>query len=182
MTLAGISVVLALAMSASAEQTATKHLSVATSGPAGAVVPGTRVSLTIDVTPKPEMHVYAPEQKDFIPISLVLEANPRVKVHAARYPKPEKYKPLDETQLVYTRPFRIVQDVTVAATPAMVERAKTPGATLTIKGTLKYQACDNSICYAPVTVPVAWSISLKSPTTVSSSSSSVSDRHVARSH
>lgn len=172
MSLAGISVVLALAMSAAAEQTATKHLSVATSGPAGAVAPGTRVSLVIDVTPKPEMHIYAPEQKDFIPISLALEANRALKPHAARFPKPEKYKPLDETQLVYSKPFRIVQDVTVAATPAVLERAKTAGATLTIKGALKYQACDNSICYAPVTVPVAWSISLRSPTPASASSAS----------
>jgi DsbC/DsbD-like thiol-disulfide interchange protein len=145
-----------------ADQTETKHLTVATSAPAGAVAPGSRVSLVIDVAPKPEMHVYAPEQKELIPISLVLEANRAVKAHAARFPKPEKYKPLDEVQFVYSKPFRIIQDVTVSTTSALLERAKAAGTTLTIKGALKYQACDNSICYAPVTVPVAWTISLKS--------------------
>jgi DsbC/DsbD-like thiol-disulfide interchange protein len=151
-----LSLVLALVLSSAADRVETKHLTVATSAPAGAVAPGTRVSLVVDVTPKPEMHVYAPEQKGLIPISLVLEANRAVKAHATRFPKSEKFKPLDEVQFVYSRPFRIVQDVTV--TP------KATG-TITIKGTLKYQACDNAICYAPVTVPVAWSISLTSTTT-----------------
>ena len=31
-------------------------------------------------------------------------------------------------------------------------------ADITIKGTLTYQACDDSICYAPVSVPVAWTV------------------------
>ncbi len=157
-----ISFVLALVLSA-ASQTETKHLTVATSAPAGTVAPGARVSLVIDVVPKPEMHVYAPEQKELIPISLVLEANRAVKAHAARFPKSEKFKPLDEVQFVYSKPFRIVQDVTVTTTSAALEQAKGKGTTVTIKGALKYQACDNSICYAPVTVPVAWTIGLKSP-------------------
>ena len=150
-----MSLLLALALAgASADRTETKHLTVATSAPAGPAVPGTRVSLVIDVAPKAEMHVYAPEQKGLTPITLVLEPNRAVKAHAPRFPKSEKFKPLDEVQFVYSKPFRIVQDVTVPAAAA--------GTALTIKGTLKYQACDNAICYAPVTVPVSWTISLKS--------------------
>jgi DsbC/DsbD-like thiol-disulfide interchange protein len=152
-----MSLLVALSLAgASADRTETKHLTVATSAPAGPVVPGTRVSLVIDVAPKAEMHVYAPEQKGLIPITLVLEPNRAVKAHAPRFPKSEKFKPLDEVQFVYSKPFRIVQEVTVTAPGA--------GGTLTIKGTLKYQACDNSICYAPVTVPVAWTIGLTSTT------------------
>jgi len=141
---------------AAAGQTETKHLTAATSAPAGAVAPGARVSLVIEIAPKPEMHVYAPEQKGLVPISLVLEPTRAVKAHAARFPKSEKFKPLDEVQFVYSKPFRIVQDVTVSASAAATA--------LTIRGTLKYQACDNAICYAPVTVPVSWTINLKSAT------------------
>jgi DsbC/DsbD-like thiol-disulfide interchange protein len=156
-----MSLLVALSLAgASADRTETKHLTVATSAPAGPVVPGTRVSLVIDVSPKAEMHVYAPEQKGLIPITLVLEPNRAVKAHAPRFPKSEKFKPLDEVQFVYSKPFRIVQEVTVTAPPGHVGA----GGTLTIKGTLKYQACDNSICYAPVTVPVAWTIGLTSTT------------------
>jgi DsbC/DsbD-like thiol-disulfide interchange protein len=168
MTAFSIPVILALAIGAAGAPTTTKHLTVATSVSPAAAVPGTRVSLVLDVTPKPAMHVYAPEQKDYIPISLTLEANDAVKAHVIQFPKPEKLflKDLGETQLVYTRPFRIVQDVTVARSRAVVDRAGTAGATLTIKGALKYQACDNSICYAPVTVPVAWTLDLKRPVKV----------------
>ena len=55
---------------------------------------------------------------------------------------------LKETQLVYSKPFRIAQDVTL----------KEPSAPLTIKGTVRYQACDDTICYRPTNVPVQWTI------------------------
>ncbi len=143
----------------------TKHLTVAPSSPAAAVAPGARVSLTLEVTPRPTMHVYAPGQKDYISIALALQADSDITADAARFPKPEKLllKALGETQLVYRRPFRIVQDVTVAGTAALLARARTPGATVAVQGTLRYQACDDIICYVPVDVPVSWTIALKPP-------------------
>jgi DsbC/DsbD-like thiol-disulfide interchange protein len=146
-----------------AAPTETKHLLVTVSSPAGAVAPGARVSLTLDVTPKATMHVYAPEQKEYIPISLTLQADPAIKPSAVQFPRPEKLRlnALDDSQLVYSKPFRIVQDVTIAGTPAVLDRSRTPGATVTVKGTLRYQACDNIICYVPVNVPVAWTVALK---------------------
>ena len=32
--------------------------------------------------------------------------------------------------------------------------------TLTLRGTLDYQACDDSICYNPVSVPLSWTVTL----------------------
>jgi Disulphide bond corrector protein DsbC len=143
--------------------TETKHLTMAVSSHAVAVAPGTRVSLTLDVTPKPTMHVYAPGQKGFVPISLTIQADPEITTGAVQFPKAEKLRvnPDDDAQLVYSKPIRIAQDVTVAATPAVLARARTPGATVIVKGTLRYQACDDNICYVPVNVPVAWTIALK---------------------
>ena len=146
----------------SADSTTTKHLTVATSAPPAAVLPGARVSLVVDVTPKPDMHVYAPGQKDFIPVSLTLAANDAIKAATAQFPVAEKLevKELGETHLVYTKPFRIVQDVTIAKS-APVTRSDIRSSTVTVKGTLKYQACDTSICYAPVSVPVTWTLALQ---------------------
>ena len=143
-----------------APATETKHLTVTTSS-AAAASPGTRVSLIIDVTPKPTMHVYAPGQKEYIPVSLAIQADPAIKTSAARFPAPEKVRleALGGTQLVYSKPFRIVQDVTL--TQATFDRARAGGATIAVKGTLRYQACDDTICYVPVDVPVAWAIALK---------------------
>jgi DsbC/DsbD-like thiol-disulfide interchange protein len=98
------------------------------------------------------MHVYAPEQKDVIPITLKLATDESVRTQALKYPKPEKYffAPLKETQFVYSKPFRITQPVTLAA-----------AGQVTITGTVRYQACDDSICYLPQNVPVSWTVVVK---------------------
>ena len=142
----------------SADPTTTKHLTVSTSAIPAAVAPGARVSLVVEVAPKPTMHVYAPGQKDFIPVSLTLAASDAIKAETPQFPVAEKLevKELGETHLVYTKPFRIVQAVTIAKS-ALVRRSST----ITVKGTLKYQACDTSICYAPVSVPVTWTLALQ---------------------
>jgi DsbC/DsbD-like thiol-disulfide interchange protein len=130
-------------------------VTVSTSAAKETVAPGERVALTIDIAPKASMHVYAPGQKDYIPVSITLEKNAAIKVEAPRFPPPEKreVKELGETQLVYTKPFRVVQEV------ALLKAAAKPGP-LTLKGTIKYQACDETICYAPITVPVTWALTI----------------------
>jgi DsbC/DsbD-like thiol-disulfide interchange protein len=140
------------------EPIATKHLTIATSASRESVAPGARVSLHVDIAPKPTMHVYAPGQKDYIAVSLTLAGSAAVKSAAIQFPKPETREVKDlGTQLVYSKPFRIVQDITLA-------KDLSPAAgPLTVKGALKYQACDESICYAPVTVPVTWTLTVKKP-------------------
>ena len=147
----------------------TAHLTVTTSASQDAVAPGTRLSLMVDVAPKPKMHVYAPGQEGYIAITLTLDPDPAFTAGKATYPAGEKIliKILNETQLVYAKPFRIAQDVTLrrgsgqalASTPEMRRRA-TDGASLTIKGALRYQACDDKICYLPVNMPLAWTLKL----------------------
>jgi hypothetical protein len=132
----------------------TKHLTVITSASPDAVAPGKRVSLAVDVAPKPKMHVYAPGQDGYIAITLTLDADPAFTAGKAKYPAGEKIliKILNETQLVYAKPFRIAQDLTL--------RPAAKGPSLTVKGTLRYQACDDTICYLPTTVPVSWTVKL----------------------
>jgi len=139
----------------------TAHLTVTASASQEAVAPGTRVSLRVDVAPKAKMHVYAPGQEGYIAITLTLDPAPAFTAGKAKYPAGEKIliPVLNETQLVYAKPFRIAQDVLLASTPAMRQQAATNGA-LTIKGTVRYQACDDTICYLPTNVPVEWTVTL----------------------
>ena len=148
---------------AAGDKTETPHLTVTTSASDAVVAPGTRFSLLADVAPKPKMHVYAPGQKDYIAIDLAIQPDEMIRIQPATYPPAEKYffEPLKETQLVYSRPFRIVQDVTLPVTQAARQRAKAEGATLTIKGTLRYQACDDKVCYIPKSIPVSWTVKLR---------------------
>lgn len=137
----------------------TRHLTATLSVGQPVVGPGGRVSLLVDITPKPKMHVYSPQQKDYIPVSITLEANPAFRAERAVFPKPEKFffEPLKETQLVYSKPFRIVQNIVLKPQPSNVEEIK-------VIGTLRYQACDDAICYLPKDVPVSWTVRLKSAT------------------
>jgi DsbC/DsbD-like thiol-disulfide interchange protein len=158
-----VKILLALTVAASlllqdapASKKETKHLTVTTSASPETVASGKRLSLAVDVAPKPKMHVYSPGQAGYIGITLTLDADPAFTAAKAKYPAGEKiYMPLlKETQLVYAKPFRIAQDVVVR-----------PGggvAALTIKGTLRYQACDDTICYLPTNVPVEWRVKVAS--------------------
>ena len=133
----------------------TSHLTVTTSAGTAA---GTRLPLYVDIALKPKMHVYAPGEKDAIPVTLTLTPDETIKVSPADFPAPEKYyfEPIKLTQLVYSKPFRITQLVTVAA-PA----SRSAGATRVVKGVLRYQACDDKVCYVPKSVPVSWTLPIR---------------------
>jgi DsbC/DsbD-like thiol-disulfide interchange protein len=125
------------------------------------VAPGTHFSVVLDVAPAAGMHVYAPGVRGYKPIALVIDSQPGVIVGGAQYPPSETYhfKPLDERVQVYQHPFRIVQDVTVDASPQGT--AALAGRTsITLSGTLSYQACDDKLCFTPQTVPLTWTVSL----------------------
>ncbi len=112
---------------------------------------GRKVSLLLDVTPKPKMHVYAPGQQGYIAITLTLDDDPSFTAAKAKYPAGEKFfmPALNETQLVYAKPFRITQEVTFTNSRV---------APRIVKGRLRYQACDDQICYLPQTVAVEWTL------------------------
>ena len=131
----------------------TAHLSMTTAASAATATRGGKLTLSVDVTPKPGMHVYAPGQDGYIAIVLTLDADPALAPAKAKYPAGEKYvmPALNETMLVYAKPFRIAQDVTI----------KAASGTKIIKGSVRYQACDDKICYLPKTVPVEWTIAVR---------------------
>ncbi|MDQ3170374.1 MAG: redoxin domain-containing protein, partial [Acidobacteriota bacterium] len=136
-----------------------RQLSVTTSQTDVTAAPGTKVSLLVDVFPKPKMHVYAPEQTGgYIRVELVLDDDAGVTEAKPVFPAASDYyfDPLKETFKVFDAPFRIRQDVTIALTPALRARAAARE-TLTLTGTLRYQACDDQVCYRPDQVAVSWS-------------------------
>ena len=125
------------------------------------VAPGHRFSLVVDSVPDPNIHVYAPSVTTYQPIAIHLEAQPGLIFGDATYPEAEFYyfEPLDETVPVFQTPFRLTQEVMVDPSPAGRE-ALAGRSTLTIQGTLDYQACDDRICFFPQSVPVQWTVQL----------------------
>ena len=140
----------------------TPHVEIRTSASDEVVAPGERFGLVIDVAPKPTMRVYAPGQTGYIPVSLALEPDGDYTAHPIAFPPAEDYlfAPLNERVKVYGKPFRLVQELTVSLSRELRERAAA-GATLTIRGTLRYQACDDKMCYVPAQAPLEWTVKLK---------------------
>jgi len=115
---------------------------------------GAKLVLFVDVTPKPGIHVYAPGSKDYIPITVKLNAPPDIKAGKLAYPKSEMMTFADEKVPVFQKPFRLTQDVTV-------DKSAKPGSTVTVPGTVNYQACDDRVCYPPEAAQVTWTVMVK---------------------
>lgn len=140
---------------------ATRHLAFVATLSHDVVVSGTRISIVVDVAPKKGMHVYAPGTGNR-PFAITLEPRPWLRVHDAVYPKPTVYlfKPLNEQLLVYAAPFRVVRDVTVGDLDDQRPEPQT-FSWLTITGILEYQACDDTVCYLPTSIPLEWRVKFR---------------------
>jgi hypothetical protein len=126
------------------------------------ITAGNRFSLVFDVVPHSAMHVYAPGAAGYKPMTVTITPQPFVQVQPLRYPPSEIYffKPLNERVPVYQKPFRLIQDVLLEATP-QAQKALQGKESLTITGTLEYQACDDKVCFNPTTVPLTWTLTLR---------------------
>ena len=128
------------------------------------VTAGTKFSLAVDVEPGPDMHVYAPgaESKGYRVIGLRLAPNEHVRYEPVEFPDSEIYhfEPLDEYVPVYQQPFTILQEAVIDASQK-TRAALLELDALTISGSLDYQACDDAICYNPVSIPVSFTLDLE---------------------
>ena len=126
------------------------------------VAAGDSFTVTLDLVPAAGIHVYAPTVVDYKPIAFTVGPQPGLVVRKVAYPQAEKYvyAPLKQTIDVYQKPFRVVQELALDGSPAGRAALKV-ASTLTIRGTLNYQACDEKICYPPRTVPMTWTVAIK---------------------
>lgn len=140
-----------------------KHLRVSASASNASVRAGQRISLVLDVELGPRLHVYAPGvSAEYIAINWSMQDSPAVLVKDVAYPasKNLRLEAIKETVPVYQGVFRLVRDVTIARDAAVRPLLDAEGR-LVIEGALKYQACDDRICYPPETVPVRWTFQME---------------------
>ncbi len=132
----------------------TKHLKVIASASAEAERPGQRVALVLDLELKPKMHIYAPGVANYLPVQWSLESNPQFTAGDVEYPKARviQLPVIDEKVPVYTDHVRLIRDITVS------QNASTP---LVVKGSLAYQACDDTQCYIPAKIPLEWTLQVE---------------------
>jgi len=107
------------------------------------------VALAFDIDLKPNVHVYAPGVENYIPIEWKMKESPASRRYDVIMPAPKMLHlpAIDETVPVYTGHFRIVRDITIAADQG--EALVDASGQFTVEGTLRYQACDDRVCYVP---------------------------------
>jgi peroxiredoxin len=140
----------------------TAHLDVTTYPSDSAIAPGNRITLALDVTPHRGIHVYAPGASGYRVIAVKLDAQPLLTALPIKYPASQIYlfKPLNERTPVYEKPFTLLQDIELDGTP-QAQTALRGRDSMTVNGTLEYQACDDKVCFNPESVPLSWTLTLR---------------------
>lgn len=146
----------------SATKVAGTHLTLTTYPSDTSIAAGNRFSLALQVQPQPGVHVYAPGASGYRVIALSIKPQPFVRVLPMTYPASEVYffKPLNERVPVFQKPVTLVQELVLEGTSA-AQAAYRGKESITIEGSLDYQACDDRVCFNPVSVPLSWTLSLK---------------------
>ncbi|MDX1979182.1 MAG: protein-disulfide reductase DsbD family protein [Bryobacteraceae bacterium] len=139
-----------------------KHVLLRTAASTSTVRSGQRIMLSVEVTMAKKLHVYAPGTANYIPVEWKLNEAATYQVFDAVYPPARTLHlaAINESVPVYENKVRLVRDVMIAPdnviAPVLAKQKE-----LTIEGTLRYQACDERICYPPETVPVKWTLGLE---------------------
>ena len=126
------------------------------------VRPNVRFTLVADLELQPKTHVYAPGVQGYIPIAFELDSSPNYAAHPVEYPKSETLylEAIKETVPVYQRKFRITEDIGMAGNDVLRPILSGPKE-IKITGRLRYQACDDKVCYLPQTLPLEWTLKLE---------------------
>lgn len=121
------------------------------------VRPGAAAELALKVKLPAEVHVQSDKPRDpnLIPTVLTIEAPAGVKVVSITYPKASDFKQKGGgTPLaVFANEFTIVAKVSVAATIGEGD--------LTLPAKLRYQACNDSLCFPPSTATTQWTLKVQ---------------------
>jgi hypothetical protein len=122
------------------------------------VAPGQRVALILDLDLNPGMHVYAPGVQGYIPIDWKMQDSPAAIAEPAVFPHAEKLflKAIAERVPAYRNRFRLIRDITVGPAPDGSKE-------FTAAGSLRYQACDDRLCYIPQELHLAWTFQYREP-------------------
>ncbi len=154
---------LGLASTARSSSVQADHATVTTTATEDHIRPGNRFTLIVEVTPAPGAHLYAPgaERYGYHPLALTIEPPPSATVYLARLPAAEilEFPAIGESVPAYTRAVRILTDVALGSRQELADALA--AGSLTIRGRLSLQVCDEAECYAPQDLPLSWEMLLE---------------------
>lgn len=125
--------------------------------PATELAAGADTNIALRLLVRRGYHVQANpvENPSLIPITLTIEPVEGISVGAPLYPRAKRLRLAGDDQdlVVYDGTFVIALPVNA--------RPDIAGASFTLKGSLRYQACDDRHCLFPVTFPIAIPVSVE---------------------
>ncbi len=139
-----------LSLIALAATPADNHVNVSTVLSVDRLAPGTafRVAVIVEMTEPWHVQANPAALPELIPTVLTLESSDAVQFGAITYPKGRP-----ETVTWAEQPVALYAGKTIIFAEGKV-RDNTPAGRVTLTGSLRYQACDDQVCYAPKNVPV----------------------------
>lgn len=119
----------------------------------------TRVALTVRLAEGLHVQSDAPRDPSLIPTVLTVQAPAGVTVRHLIYPQPTDFEQAGQPQ-----PLAVFAHEFVAGAELAIADDAAPG-DLVIPGRLRYQACDDRLCFAPQTATFEWKVRVAAPGT-----------------
>jgi len=119
---------------------------------------GAKATVSLRVQLPPDIHVQANKPKDpsLIPTVLTVDAPPGVVVDEVSYPAPTDFAQVgrEEKLAVLGPEFTIDVRLSIPATTA--------AGTVKVPARLRYQACNDKVCFPPTTTLTEWTLDVRS--------------------
>jgi thiol:disulfide interchange protein DsbD len=124
----------------------------------------TRVALTVSLPDGLHVQSDAPRDPSLIPTVLTVDAPTGVTVRHLIYPTPSDFEQEGQPQplAVFEHEFVTGAEIVIAA--------NAPHGDLAIPGRLRYQACDDRVCFAPQTATFEWKVRVRPAGTAATAS------------
>ena len=123
--------------------------------------PGGTTRAALEVRLPPQLHVQSNAPRDPALIPTELTFNPPAGVRATEIVFP---KATDFQQVGLPQPLAVFEHEFAIGVQFAVAEGTAPG-TLDVPGRLRYQACDDKVCFPPQTAEVRWTLSVVAPGT-----------------
>ena len=110
----------------------------------------TRLAVTVELPEGLHVQSDAPRDPSLIPTVLTVEPPPGVTVRHLLYPTPS-----DFVQEGQPQPLAVFEHAFVTGAEVVIAE-DAPAGDLVVPGRLRYQACDDRVCFAPQTAAIEW--------------------------
>ena len=120
---------------------------------------GGPVRAAIEVRLPPQLHVQsnAPRDPSLIPTELTFKTPAGVRATEIVFPKATDFQ-----QAGLPQPLAVFEHEFAIGVQFEVDASATPG-TIDVPGRLRYQACDDKVCFPPQTADVSWALTVVGP-------------------